>query len=629
MRLSLPRCVATFVASVALVCAASTMAFATELTVAPKNSDAYSEIQAQLDTAKKNATTSNPYTVRVAKGTYTVGTCLHIYGNTTLVLDGVTLNRAASYDGNLIKIGDRTDTQTGYSYKNIKISGGTNGGVLDGNGRTYAEDSPTVLKGAHAQNFVLEKMTVRNAYNGHLMEVAGINGMQISNCTFKDQILDKDHTILTPEAIQIDVLVERHFNGYAYEDLPMKNVTVTKCAFSNVPRGVGSHSAILNNYVNGVTITNNTFTNMGSAAVQGMNYINCTIADNVITNSPRGIALYTINTKGTFFGKTATSSSSTSSKYLAPPSNQNIEITGNKITVNGTEQYTSFTNEGIIVYGVKLTSALKSSAATDAIPKGDYYASGVTISGNTISSTGHGIRLNDVRNASIGSNSITYSGSKTSSTDYYGIQALNGCQSVSISKNTIKNARTNGIFILDSKASSITGNKITSPGKYGIGVQSGTASKITSNTVSKAGTTGIFLMKGSKATTIKSNKISSPKQYGIYASNSTISSISSNTITSAKTMGVMIKDKSKVKKITSNKIKCASKSRGIGIYAPKCSMNISKNKVSECKNWAIYVDGKSKSYKITVKSNNLSGAKNYAKVKVASGKVTVSGSKKA
>lgn len=463
------------------------------------------------------------------------------------------------------------------------------------------------------------------------MEVAGINGLRIENCTFRDQVLDKDHSTLTPEAIQIDVLVPKHMNGYRCEDLPMKNIVVNKCTFTNVPRGVGSHSSILNNYVNGVTITNNTFTNMGSAAIQGMNYINCLISDNTIKNSPRGIALYTVNTKGVYFGSTAGKdgvASSTSKAYRTPPANQNIVITRNVIDVRGKEQYTSFTNEGIIINGFKFDKALKASSATDAIPKGDYYASGVTITDNTISSIGHGIRLHDARNSTVAHNTITYTGSKKGGTPYYGIELLEGSSNVAVADNEIKNVKTNGIFIIESGASSVTGNKISAPGKYGIGLQKGSATKIARNSVSKPKTCGIFLSKSSKVKAIDSNTISSSKGYGVSIDKSSVNSLAKNKITSPKNMGIMVKAGSKVKKITGNTIK-SGKNRGIAIYAPKCAMSVTKNKISKCKAWGIYVDGKSKSYKITVKGNKITGKSSVAKVKVVSGKVKVSGSKKA
>lgn len=154
-------------------------------------------IQNALDEAKENATDAQPYRIVVAPGTYQLFESLRIYSNTDLVLDGVTFTQdGSSYVRNMLKVGDGSDISTGYFYKNITVENG----VFDESG-----NSSTAIKAVHAQNFTLKNVTVQNVHNSHLMEVAGIDGLNIENCTFKDQLLDANATPFAYEAIQLDI----------------------------------------------------------------------------------------------------------------------------------------------------------------------------------------------------------------------------------------------------------------------------------------------------------------------------------------------------------------------------------------------------------------------------------------
>lgn len=158
------------------------------------------------------------------------------------------------------------------------------------------------------------------------MEIAGNNGITIQNCNFADQALSTSAKPYTYEAIQLDILLESHLSGYLSEDLPLKNVKITGCSFKNVPRGIGSHTAILNNPVDTIEISNNTFTSLKSLAIQAMNYINCTITGNTITDTPQGIMIYSVRESGTFLASTAVKEghipSSTPVTYQTPVNNQ-------------------------------------------------------------------------------------------------------------------------------------------------------------------------------------------------------------------------------------------------------------------------------------------------------------------
>lgn len=476
---------------------------------------AYGAIQSALNEAAANATEKLPYKVIVEEGKYTLSQTLHIYSNTYLLMDGVSLKQTKGIKKNQIKVGGTSDSTDGYYYKNVTIDGG----IWDSNG-----NNGTALKIGHAENVTIMNATVKNVANAHLMEVAGVNKFTVKNSSFSKQRNTSKKGVYY-EAIQLDVLVQSHFTGYKSEDLPMKDVVIDNCTFTDVPRGVGSHTAVLNNPVNNIQITNCTFKNNESVAIQGLNWTNCTISGNKISGSPRGVALYTIDNSGTFLASTLAKeggvSTKTSTKYKKPSENQNIVIKDNQITCGGTDPYASYAEVGILVSGLKLNSATKSGDGNK-IPKGSYYMSGVTISGNMISSIGHGIRVIETKGSVIKNNVITYKGKKKPKEAFYGIQLRENCSKGEIIGNVIRQSNSNGIYIIEnSTATKISDNDISSAGKHGIYVEKGVVSTISGNTISKCANDLICLRPVSekKKITVKNNKFIGTKNTtinGIY-----------------------------------------------------------------------------------------------------------------
>lgn len=585
-----------------------------ELTVTKSDissSGAYAAIQTALNEAKENATANLPYKIIVEPGSYTLSQSLHLYSNTYLYTKGVTIKLQKGSTANMIKVGETDDTQTGLFYKNITVEGGT----WDENG-----NSNTAVKVAHAKNFTLKNLSVQNTKDAHLMEVAGVDGFTLSNCTFKDQVLASTKLY---EAIQFDFLISDHMTGYALETLTNKNIVVDGCKFSNVPRAIGSHTSVLNLPITNVQITNNSFTNIKSAAIELLNYTDCKISGNTITKCPRGITLYSIrgNGEGNFLPSSIEKSSGISSKYIAPAKDQNIEITNNTIELSGSDPYMDYENVGIALRGFKYTSAVKPNDG-DKLPAGDYYLSGVTISGNTISATDTGILLNNAKNAKISSNKITYSSpSKT----FHGILLDTASTDNEISGNTITNAKGSGICVTgSSSASAISDNTITKAKSNGILLFGATIDTISGNTISSCSGSGIS-SGVSKVDSISSNTIKNAKLYGIEISGGKASEISNNIIKSSKNCGIMTYNKAVVKKIHKNTIQSA-KSIGIFIVDAASNLSITSNTVSKCKTSQIQVvssTGKSK-YTYTLTSNKLTGTSTTLGISVSTGKVAIS-----
>ena len=188
-----------------------------------KDLGTYVAIQAALDTARFGASESNVYRVTVEPGSYDLTRALHIYSNTVLQLEGVTLNRNPEATANMLRTGgydSETEGATGYdAHSNITVEGG----VFDGGGTCN-----TMIKVAHAKNFVMKNITFQNEQNGHIMEIAGVDGFTVKGCEFKDHRMDPDE--VGYEAIQLDILKSRShravpLRGSHHEEYPDRGLS--------------------------------------------------------------------------------------------------------------------------------------------------------------------------------------------------------------------------------------------------------------------------------------------------------------------------------------------------------------------------------------------------------------------
>jgi len=508
-------------------------------------------INAKIWDVKGSATASSPYTLKLPSGgkTYSITSLIKLYSNITLDLNGATLKEIPTGSGqahNVIRLGEDGDGVRGYLHSNIKVTNGT----IDGN-----HLGATVLKIAHGKNITFSDLTVMNTKDFHLSEFAAIDGLTITNCTFKDMVWAnnwKKNNDSCFEAIQLDVLTPYHFDYYEYEALPMKNVKITDCTFTNVPRAIGCHTSIVNAPFNNITITGNTITGCKSAAIQGCYWSNVTIKDNTIKDCPRGIAIYSVNGSG---GET----SSASGSFLASdidstwegtpsipsdyrePGDMKISITDNKITLNADSDLTSYQNAGIMVGGINYKSEKKNAEdSSGAIPTGNYYLNGVTIKDNTITTSGFGIRTWDSRNVTISGNSIN--GSKSSLATDHGISCDGESENITITSNTVKNMAGDGIQIKKSEDVSVKSNTVAQVSSIGIRVNDGSKVKaLESNKISKTSSTGILLSGSASAPSIKNNTISDSGDAGIKISNSSqCSDITSNTVKNSAKSGIAV-----------------------------------------------------------------------------------------
>ena len=464
-------------------------------------------IQNALNTAKSKGTDSKPFTVKVTAGTYNLGGSLFIYSNTILDLTGVTLKRTTDTT-NMLRIGDNSNSKstgvTGYYYRNITITGGT----FIGN-----NIPKTMMKLVHAKNVTLKNVTLKTAKNAHMIEAAGVDGLTVYNCSFIDYVLQVGYKAY--EALQLDILYSDNINMARSEDLCMKNVTVEKCTFKNCPRGVGSHTAVHNNPHTNINIRNNTFTNIKSVAIQTLGWKSSNITNNYISGTPRGIAVFAVDSAGTVLpsaiAKEGKTTQHCADKYSTFKSN--IVIANNEIYNCGTSKdpYDSPEISAISVIGTEITSAKSGKA-----PKGKYFCQDITIKNNLMNVKGNGIRVEKAQNVLMESNVIKHTAKNTSQNDYGIVLRYN--VTGSINNNYIKSSPVNGLQITDKcTVYQIYRNEIYSPGKYGMGTYSSVIKLISQNDIKTAAKEGIAILSGSNVTgKVTLNRLSGVKGPAIH-----------------------------------------------------------------------------------------------------------------
>jgi parallel beta-helix repeat protein len=600
----------------------------------------------------------NVYTIVVPAGSYSLERTIHVYGNINLDLTGVTLTYTAaamtasgdSSSGNMLMFGDseinkNTALMSGYgAYSNITITGGTFAGL--------SQNTSSLVRMAHCSNVTLNGCTFDGGGCAHQVEVAAINGFTVKNCVFKN--MKGNGTDEKQEALQLDIpCADYVFGGTVLDGTPMKNISVTGCTFSNVPRGVGSHSMIVGTYFENVDISNNTFKNVAEEAIVALNYINCTIENNTITDCGAGILFQTFkpDVKGVY--STVDNGNKAVSGTIV--SDTNSVIAGNKITI--VESKDADESVAIKVYGYNLDKDTRatgigakkqSSGVGDLIKAANYYAGNVTIKNNEITTCGHGIHLEDAYNCEVSSNEIK-STEKAGKNAHDGIMIEYASQKITVSGNTIEKAARYGILVQNnSKVSSITGNTIKKSNNYAINLYNGSSvtGKISKNKISSTKANAIILNSKCSAKEISGNKITDTTGKAIYVydsssvtgsvsentiettsdcgikveKKSSVGDIEDNTITDVKERGIMLHDSSTVTgQISGNTIKSVKK-EGININSAQNDFMVTGNTVSGCKSWPIIMNNVSKKYTITFVGNALTSTKNYAALQIAGGK---------
>lgn len=559
----------------------------TTITVNVSNgTDITKALDAALLKAKELGASGTIYTVQVPAGNYTTSGILHIYSNTTLSMYDVTLSCNPNAGNFNMLINGTTSYNnsaacSGYNgFQNITLAGGTY--------QSNSSNSKSQIRLFHATNVTIKDITITGGNSDHQLEVCAINNFTVTNSSFKN--MTPSTKAAKREAIQLDLA--NHSSIYpdiVLDGTMMKNVSITGCTFSNVSRGIGSHSLLLGAYLENIVISDNIFNNVEQECIVALNYYNATITGNSIQDCGAGILFqYAKGTSYTMF----TTIKDGAKKYNGTVRHDAASIISNNIIQTKYNKYCD-ENQGIKLYGRKLTSKETNSVDGGTIPADDYYVSGVTVSNNTITTSGYGISLMDAKNCTIINNTIL--GDNYSSNDpiakqkkYNGIHIVNKSTGNVFKNNSISSVQQNGIFMQDSSsAKEISGHTINHCGKNGIHLynKAKVISSISGNTISNVTTNAISLDNNSSVSSIENNNISNAKKTGIYVlNNATVKkSITRNTITSCNENSICINQNAKVLSAIHDNVISSAKKYGIYILnKSSVSGEIKDNRISKC-----------------------------------------------
>ena len=428
--------------------------------VVKKGTDISKNVNAALKEANARAKSNKIYTVKIPKGTYYISESLKIKSNTVLDATGCTI-KSKKGTFNMIATGSAEENlkATGYNgYKNITIKGGT-----WINSKSNTASGVRLCRGS---NITLKNMDMSHGSEKHMVEMAAVQNVKITGCTFHDS--DVKDAREKCEVIQIDIAANSGaFSSIKYDGTPCKDITIDGNTFENVSRGIGTHSMLLNSYIDNVKITNNQFLHVTQEAVACVNYSNCTISGNTMEDVGGGILFH--------YSKTSNDSIYASVNNGKKPFEASLQTNANTVIENNKieTRYHSLCDKNVAIelYGRNVEQPVFA-ADQSVIPAADYFVEGVTVRNNEITAAGYGIILNDAKNNQIIGNTIVganYDPTDPDNGTYNGIRASNGSDGNAINDNRISDIRQTGILIYDrSSATTVDGNTVTNCSAFGI-----------------------------------------------------------------------------------------------------------------------------------------------------------------
>lgn len=457
--------------------------------------DSTSAIQKALDTAKTDADDKNCVTVRLPAGKYKITQSLKIYSNTKLILDEkATVLKCFDVGCMIYNEGNGSGGYKGSS--NILIQGGK----WDGNIDKYNNvDTFSNIRIAHAKNIVLKNMKVVGNKNGHHMEIGGVKGLTIEGCKFSGYTGN-----LLKEAIQLDVMncAELFMGHPPFDDTACDNVIIRGCTFSDIPRGIGSHSAVPGVYYTNISILDNSFTGISNICMVLYNYKHCTISGNTVSNSGAGITFNYMSDES--FRHFFTPVKGLSWAIDRIDGNADVVIANNNITTKKT--YLQPQPFGIKLYGADVSQ-------TANYPAGDYYISNAEIRGNTINSADCALMMTDVYDSTVADN--IFSANTAVERNEISLVTLAYCYNSKITGNNITGAAKSGLKLTNVKDMTVSGNTLDSSGESGVFLSDAADTEVSRNSLSGNATGGIRIGSGSSAVTCSDNVIKGPGTYGV------------------------------------------------------------------------------------------------------------------
>lgn len=251
---------------------------------------------AQLTQRERYADTL--FRLTLPPGAYEVdghGEPLHLYRNTWLSMQGVTLRKSDTNCSALLRNTPAGSTYAGYeANSNLVLTGGVWEVPLEHFDARSEEERFSVLRFGHCRNVLLAGVTISGCVNGHHLELCGVENCSVVDSTFQGYLDTEYHGKGDKkEAIQLDVINNRWVApGFSrFDDTITRDVLIYGCTFRNLCRGIGGHNAVYGCSYTNIAIQDNTFTRLSGEGVYALNYAHADLSHNEMKQVAGGVTL--------------------------------------------------------------------------------------------------------------------------------------------------------------------------------------------------------------------------------------------------------------------------------------------------------------------------------------------------
>lgn len=301
---------------------------------------------------------------------------------------------------------------------NLKFIGGT----WDANGVAFPGKA-SIFHLGHADGILVKDVTFKDCANSHHIEFNACRYIYVKRTKF---LGTAGEIANVNEAIQFDIPVRDGATIGSGDGTPCERAYITECYFGRsntpgsekIPRGIGSHSAIIGSKHQHIYIINNIFEDIHSYSIRCFNYENVKIDGNTFINCGAGINIRT--------AITGVNTQNLAGLQVGSEENRHIIITNNS--------FKGWSGAGrmIEVYG-----------ETDSLG----FIRHVLVDGNNITQDGaagesNPIMLHKVEHAIVSNNNIRYGKGNSIHISY--------CAGVKVFGNNIIDAEKDGIFVTNS-----------------------------------------------------------------------------------------------------------------------------------------------------------------------------------
>ncbi len=254
------------------------------------------QLQAAFLLAAMKATEEIPYKVIIPEGTYHLSSTVHIYSNTSLIINHVVLVRDFQ-EGAMLMSGNFSEESPYIEQEeNIVIQGGT----FDGNCFDELYGAVTTsfsnLYFPYAKNVKLIGVKICNNMGGHHIKMKGVDNVIIRDCIFDKYYENGTVTrCYAKESLKFGTLSIASSEGKVEKKLTCNNILVSNNTFVDVSCGIGfDYIPDFKTYDN-IKIEGNTFVSCKKEAMILTSLKRAKVSKNRIQNTGGGIWIKSIN----------------------------------------------------------------------------------------------------------------------------------------------------------------------------------------------------------------------------------------------------------------------------------------------------------------------------------------------